>query len=202
MSCYTFAMPSEMPSSKAPSRWRRLALLSLVGGGSLACDLQTKAWAWDNLRGQASVWLHDPIVELAFAFNTGSAFSIIREGEWARVLFVVVTLAALTWLGWLAATMSTARRTGFVALGLLAAGALGNLHDRLFRIDELGRHGVVDFVKINYPWGGAWGGSWPVFNVADVLLLLGVALLLGTGLRRRTDPGEDADSEAAPAPSG
>ncbi|MBL4688015.1 MAG: signal peptidase II, partial [Nannocystaceae bacterium] len=66
-----------------------------------------------------------------------------------------------------------ARRYGFVAIALVAAGAAGNLHDRLVRADAAGRHGVVDFLKINYPWGG----SWPTFNIADVVLLLGVGLL-------------------------
>ena len=172
-----------------------MTLLGFVASGSLACDLQTKAWAWENLRGKASVSVIDPLFELAFAFNTGSAFSIVRDGAAFRVVFVVVALAAVAWLLWLAATMSTAKRTGFVALGLVAAGALGNLHDRLFRVDELGRHGVVDFMKINYPWGG----SWPVFNVADVLLLVGVGLLLIAGFKRTPgDLAEPAPPEPAP----
>jgi signal peptidase II len=172
-------------TSKASKlRWRRLGLLGLVGGGSLACDLQTKAWAWHNLRGGETVSVVDPLFELAFAFNTGSAFSIVREGEWARALFIVVAIAAVAWMIYAAATMSTARRVGFIGIGLIAAGTLGNLHDRLFRIDELGRHGVVDFMKINYPWGG----HWPIFNVADVVLLAGVGLLLIAGVRREDPP--------------
>lgn len=183
-------------SQRSSLRFRRMALLGLVASGSLACDLQTKAWAWENLRGKAAVSVIDPLFELAFAFNTGSAFSIVRDGAAFRVVFIVVALAAVGWLFWLASSMSTARRTGFVALGLVAAGALGNLHDRLFRVDELGRHGVVDFMKINYPWGG----SWPVFNVADVLLLVGVGLLLVAGIGRERD-GSEPDTPAEPAPS-
>jgi signal peptidase II len=62
---------------------------------------------------------------------------------------------------------------------MILAGALGNLHDRFFRADELGRPGVVDFIKVHYPWGG----SWPNFNVADALLVVGVALMLLWGTR-------------------
>jgi len=171
-----------------------MALLGVVASSSLACDLQTKAWAWDNLRGKDAVSVIDPLFELAFAFNTGSAFSIVRDGAAFRAVFVVVALAAVAWLLRLASTMPTARRTGFVALGLVAAGALGNLHDRLFRVDELGRHGVVDFMKINYPWGG----SWPIFNVADVLLLVGVGLLLIAGWKRASDDAGRASAEPAP----
>ena len=58
-------------------------------------------------------------------------------------------------------------------MALVAAGAAGNLHDRIVRTNDGGSHGVVDFLKINYPWGG----SWPTFNIADLLLLVGVGLL-------------------------
>ena len=180
---------SEDRKSRAPSRWRRLLLLGFVGSGSVACDLQTKAWAWDNLRDGAKVSVIDPLFELSFAFNTGSAFSVVREGAWAHTLFVIVAFAALAWMIYAAFTMPTDRRLGFVALGLIASGTIGNLHDRLFRFDELGRPGVVDFMKINYPWGG----SWPVFNVADVALLVGVGLLLLTVWRR-------GPASAAPQP--
>jgi signal peptidase II len=182
-------------SNRVSVRLRRMGLLAFVAGGSLACDLETKAWAWDNLRGQASVSVIDPIFELAFAFNTGSAFSIVRDGAAFRTVFIVVAFAAVAWLVWLASKMPTQGRAGFVALGLVAAGALGNLHDRLFRIDELGRHGVVDFMKINYPWGG----SWPIFNVADVLLLVGVGLLLLAGWKRASAEDEALGPDAAPS---
>jgi signal peptidase II len=135
---------------------------------------------WDHLRDGTKVSVIDPLFQLSFAFNTGSAFSVVREGAWAHTLFVIVAFAALAWMIHAAFTMPTQHRLGFVGLGLVASGTIGNLHDRLFRFDELGRPGVVDFMKINYPWGG----SWPVFNVADVALLVGVGLLLMTAWRR------------------
>src|SRR5690606_9664206 len=54
-----------------------------------------------------------------------------------------------------------------LALGTIAGGGIGN------GIERLAGTGVVDFIKVNYPWGG----SWPLFNVADVLIVVGVALL-------------------------
>ena len=58
----------------------------------------------------------------------------------------------------------------------MSGGALGNLHDRIFRqMDVRGelRHGVVDFIKVFY-----WPDKpWPTFNVADVALVVGVGLL-------------------------
>ena len=65
----------------------------------------------------------------------------------------------------------------------IAGGALGNGIDRLVRLAPTGGTGVVDFIKINYPWGG----SWPNFNVADALLVVGVALMLLWGMRPASD---------------
>ena len=69
-----------------------------------------------------------------------------------------------------------------LALGVIAGGAIGNGLDRVLR------HGVVDFIKVNYPWGG----SWPTFNVADALVFVGVAMLLVYSFVDRGDrtPGE------------
>lgn len=168
------AGPGETASSSEPTRRARITLALLVAASTLACDLWTKAWAWENLRhARKPVVVIDPLVELSFSFNTGAAFGFLVGVSWARAFFIVITVLALGYMAFLAWSMPTRQRYGFVAVALVSAGAAGNLHDRLLRADEAGRFGVVDFLKINYPWGG----SWPTFNVADVLLLVGVALL-------------------------
>ncbi len=160
----------------APSRTQRLALAAGIGVVGLVADLWSKAWAWNTLRGvRKPMDVLGTTLQFDFSFNTGSAFGMLAGVSWARVFFIVMTVLALAYVVWVAATMDTARRRGFLAVGLVGAGALGNLHDRFVRADELGRYGVVDFIRINYPWSS---GSWPTFNVADVLLLLGVGLLL------------------------
>ena len=161
----------------APSRTQRLALAVGVGVVGLVADLWSKAWAWNTMRGvREPMDVLGTTLQFDFSFNTGSAFGMLADVGWARGFFIAMTVLAIGYVVWVAATMDTARRRGFVALGLVGAGALGNLHDRFVRADELGRYGVVDFIRINYPWSG--GGSWPTFNVADVLLLVGVGLLL------------------------
>ncbi len=72
-------------------------------------------------------------------------------------------------------------RLALAGAGMIVGGALGNLYDRLFRVDELGQHGVVDFIRVNFPWGG----SWPNFNVADAVLVVGLLLLLWSLRGRR-----------------
>lgn len=118
---------------------------------------------------------HEPVAVLPFfnfylTYNTGAAFSFLRDaGGWQRWLFAVLSIGVsafiVIWLsrlprgnGWLAC-----------ALALVLGGAIGNLLDRLFRIDG----GVVDFVDVYY---GTW--HWPAFNVADAAISIGAVLLV------------------------
>ncbi|NVB39743.1 signal peptidase II [Pseudenhygromyxa sp. WMMC2535] len=176
-------MMAQAGSSREPSRASRLILVGVVALVALGLDLWSKAWAWEHLRDQPAVEVIEGFFYLKFGFNTGAAFSFLRDESWARLFFISVTFLALGYMGWLALKMSTKRAYGFVAVGLIAAGASGNLHDRFFRIDEVWingefapRHGVVDFLQFYYPWNPE--KYWPIFNVADTALVCGVALLL------------------------
>jgi signal peptidase II len=187
-------MPTDAPTdSREPSRRSRIVLTLVVLATTLALDLWTKAWAWNNLRRAKPIMVIDPLLEFSFSFNLGAAFGFLNDASWSRFFFIAVTMLALAYMAWLAYTLPTRRAYGFVAVGLIAAGAAGNLHDRLVRANDGGFYGVVDFIKVNYPWGG----SWPTFNVADALLLLGVLTLL-VFLRREADPAvEPAKAEAS-----
>ena len=146
-------------------------LACLLGGG---CDLQTKAWA-ESVLGNArgSLMVFEPWLELSLAYNRGTAFSFIPDLGTARWIFGVFALAMVLVL-LVVALRSEGNRVDLLAFGTIAGGALGNGIDRLVRLAPRGGTGVVDFIKINYPWGG----SWPTFNVADVLVAVGVGVLL------------------------
>jgi signal peptidase II len=157
------------------------AATGLLGGG---CDLHTKAWAERTLSALPgrSMSIIDPWVELSLSYNRGTAFSVVRDlgaGRWVLgvvALAVVVALVAVL-------VRTRGDRVDALALGSIAAGALGNGIDRVFRLAPGGGTGVIDFVKLNYPWGG----SWPVFNVADVLVACGVIVLLLRRVLSRAD---------------
>ena len=103
-------------------------------------------------------------LELTLSHNTGVAFGLAGG---AGVKLVLVTALALAVIGYLFAR-NPLRPGMWVAVGLLAGGALGNLVDRL-------RHdAVTDFIAV---------GSWPPFNLADVSITLGVVLLVFLYLR-------------------
>jgi signal peptidase II len=98
-------------------------------------------------------------LKLTLSHNNGVAFGLAGGGG---VGLVVVTLVALGVVLWLFSRDPT-RPGMWVATGLLAGGALGNLVDRI-------RHGhVTDFIKLPH---------WPPFNLADCGITCGVVILL------------------------
>jgi signal peptidase II len=159
-----------------PPRQGRLVLAGVVAAITLGLDLWSKAWAWEHLREGETVTVIEKWAYFEFGFNTGSAFSFLRDASYARVVFILVTLLALAYMVKLALTLPTRWRSAYVAIAMVAGGAMGNLHDRLVRVMELrgeSRYGVVDFIKVYY-----WPDKpWPTFNVADIALVAGVALL-------------------------
>jgi signal peptidase II len=175
-------------------------------------DQLTKQWAYANLRGRESMSVIEGVLEFDFAFNPGSAFGMFAQVSGIRPLFIAVTLAALVYMIWLIRRMPTASRWGFVAIGLMAGGALGNLIDRLVRVDDvrIRFHDRLPFdALIEHPTQIAdgitrgrsfadvprhgvvdfivvhLGGErpWPAFNVADSSLVIGVGLLVLVLLR-------------------
>lgn len=208
-------MSAEPPgSASTASRSSRVVLAVVVLAVSLGLDLWTKAWAWGRLREQPAIVLEQQLFELEFAFNTGSAFGFLAETAWARPFFIVVTAFALLYLARMALTLPLRFGSGFVALGFIAGGALGNLHDRLFRIIEtkewiahlpyselVGRASAVaealargeNFIQVDrhgvvdFIVVYYWPHKrWPAFNVADISLCIGVGLFL-IYLRRHGD---------------
>jgi signal peptidase II len=129
----------------------------------VAIDQLTKHWALNAL-DDGPIDLVGSL-RLNLVFNDGAAFSL---GSGRSTLIAVVGIAVAAYLfhlGWRADRLRWA-----AGLGVLLGGALGNLFDRALRAGDgvLGGH-VVDFVDLQW---------WPVFNVADMALWVGIGLLL------------------------
>ena len=144
----------------------------------VAADQATKAAIASNLFVGERVEVL-PIFSLVSVRNDGVAFNLLSGAS--ELLVLVVTLVALGLL-MLVFTRATLGRFGWLGVGLIAGGALGNLADRL-------RDGaVVDFIKFDL---------WPAFNLADTAITIGIAvLLLGALLEDRS---EKADEESGSA---
>ncbi|MEZ4452327.1 MAG: signal peptidase II [Nannocystaceae bacterium] len=155
----------------------RIAAALAVTSVVLAVDLWTKAWAWEHLRRAKPIAVIDRVLYLEFSFNTGSAFGFMNQSALARPFFLGVTVLTVVVLGLLLRWLPSARIHGFLAIGLVLGGALGNTHDRIWRTLEEGgkvRHGVVDWILVHY----LPNTPWPNFNVADVALVIGFAVLV------------------------
>lgn len=148
----------------------RLALILYATAGTLyGLDRLTKALAEELLAGRAPVDLIPGVLRLRFTTNPGGAFGLFGGLTW---LFVVISVAVA--LVVVAASFDLSSRVSAVALGLILGGAVGNLTDRIIRGEGFSGR-VVDFLDFRV---------WPVFNVADAAIVVGVLLLLGGSLRR------------------
>jgi signal peptidase II len=148
---------------------RRAAALLAIAGSVLALDQWTKRLATLHLEGRPPVEVFGDYVRLTYALNSGVAFSL---GAGSRFPFWLFSVAAALVILWLFARGKVPRLAQQVALALILGGALGNLVDRI----TTGL--VVDFVEV-----GIGRYRWPVFNVADSAVSVGVVLfiLLGSG---------------------
>jgi signal peptidase II len=131
--------------------------------GIVALDQLAKAWAMSRLV-DGPISIVGTTIDLRLARNPGSAFSLFRN---VTPLLAVVAVVVAVFL--IRAVKTTNDRVMAVALGLVLAGAVGNLCDRLFRDPGFLRGHVVDFVHI---------GAWPTFNVADSAITIGAILLI------------------------
>jgi signal peptidase II len=188
-----------MPSSEEFGRislFRRSQnwlVLVVVAALTLVADRVTKLIVTNNLTLNET-WeppaLHS-VFSITYTTNTGAAFGLFpKQGAlFVLIAFVVIT-AIIVYYRYLPEGYMLAR----VALGLMLAGALGNLIDRL-------RQGyVVDFADLNF-----WPlQNWPVFNVADSAIVVGVGLLAITMLREdakeQDDEMEETETDAASEP--
>ena len=142
-------------------KWTWVSVLVLV------LDQLTKGLATAYLNYAEPVAVM-PLFNLTLVHNTGAAFSFLSQaGGWQRWFFAVIALLVsggiLFWLK----RLSTDKLWEALALALVLGGAIGNVWDRIL----LGH--VVDFLDFYY---GGW--HWPAFNVADIAISVGAAILI------------------------
>lgn len=140
-----------------------LAISVAVAALVVAIDQATKHWAVNRLSGGRTIhvlWT----LQFNLTFNSGMAFS---RGRGLGPVIGVVALVVVA--GLLVNLRRAGSRTSTIAVGMVVGGALGNVADRLLRGDAFLRGAVVDF--IDFQW-------FPIFNVADIAIDVGGALLI------------------------
>ena len=137
----------------------------LIGGLIAFLDRLTKWLVITRFHPGQSLPLIPSVLHLTYVQNTGAAFGLFRGQQ---LLFIVISVAVIGWISReLLTRPPTAARVTW-ACGLILGGAAGNLIDRL----RLGY--VIDFLDLRV---------WPVFNVGDAAITIGIALLIWQTLR-------------------
>lgn len=160
-------------------------MLAAFGAAAVLVDLVTKQLTVGLLADAEPVRLLGGALYLVHATNSGAAFSI--GGSYTPV-FALIALVVIGWIGWMALRLRSLPWA--VALGLVLGGAAGNLVDRMFRPPGPWRGEVVDMISLFDPYGRVW----PVFNVADSALFVGVVIAVWLELTGRRRDGTRAPS--------
>lgn len=132
----------------------------------VAVDFFTKYLVQQSLHLYQQVNVVGDYVRLTYIHNPGAAFGI-HLGEHSRIIFLVLSLAALIALAAMYWATPKHDRVRLMAIAAICAGAIGNLVDRV-----RSSQGVVDFVDL-----GIGDIRWPVFNVADIAVTAGAIFL-------------------------
>jgi len=149
----------------------------LVAAAVGLVDQVTKLWVvreWAERgmsRGRDSIDVLGTFLRLTYVHNDGAAFGLSLGNRWSFIAVTVLVAAFI--LFYYARTERTPLARW--ALALILGGALGNLADRV-RIGE-----VIDFFHVS-----VGGFSWPIFNVADIGVSVGVGLLAIHLFRKET----------------
>ena len=127
-------------------------------------DLLTKNYALNHLIINHSLSINN-FLNFTLAFNYGAAFSFLSDaGGWQRWFFIAFSFIVIIVISYM---MIYDDNSPYIAFSFVIGGALGNLNDRII-------YGyVIDFIEVYYNTF-----YWPIFNIADVAISIGVILLL------------------------
>lgn len=146
---------------------RGATVLLATAVAAYVADRLTKLWAERTLPGNP-VDVIPGALTLRYTTNSGGAFSLGESAPWVFAGATIVVSALILLTAFRHRSTPTA-----IALGLVLGGALGNLTDRIVRGPGLSGR-VVDFVDLHV---------WPIFNVADGVIVVGAVVLAWSSLR-------------------
>jgi len=166
----TSQSPAEAPAAAMFSFNPRVVftMLATIVAPVIALDQASKLYVRAHMQLYENIQLIPNWLDITYARNPGVAFSMLAnapEGARNALLIVLDVAAIMVMVGLMGASDGVSLVT--VALALILAGAGGNL------IDRVARGEVIDFVRAHY-----YSHNWPIFNVADSAISIGVALIV------------------------
>jgi signal peptidase II len=149
------------------TKYRWFSVAFVLG---LVADQISKYQIIDHLHYGERMWVVPNYFELTHIRNPGGIFSLLADSsaELRMTLFVGAAMLAIVLLLVFLIRHPPEDRLVPMALGMILAGAVGNLADRLI-------HGeVIDFLNVHLMNGYVW----PSFNIADSLIVVGTVILM------------------------
>ena len=131
----------------------------LIIFGSIWLDQLTKWLAVTLLQGNPSVPIIPGALQLTYLENPGAAFGILTN---QRVLFLILTAVIVGVMIYLYFSLRNKKSLTAISLGIVVSGAIGNFIDRFMQGT------VTDFLDFRI---------WPIFNIADICICVGLALI-------------------------
>ncbi|MES1965506.1 signal peptidase II [Psychrobacter sp. AH5] len=154
---------------KVVANGRRAYAWYLLSIAIIIIDQWSKWLAETKLTFLEPIPVIEPFLNWTLAYNYGAAFSFLADaGGWQKWFFsglaLVIALFLIVYL------IKAPRNAKLLSLGLamVLGGAIGNLIDRV----RLGK--VVDFIHVHY--ADVW--HYPIFNIADIAICIGVAIIV------------------------
>ena len=157
------------PDARPGFSSRAIVVLGVTAALAVALDQWVKWLSTEHLTEGEPVRILGGLIYLSLLRNSGAAFSFGSGHTW---VFPVITVIVIGWIVWMARKLRSVPWA--VALGLVLGGALGNLSDRVFRAPGPFRGHVVDM----FSFLDDHAGHFPVFNIADSALTVGVGLAI------------------------
>lgn len=170
-------------TTRQPGGTHRGLFFSLAGL-ILVADYLTKAWVVATIP-VGETYASWGIFRITHVLNSGAAFGL---GDKFTVAITIISMMIISAVA--SALWRSAHAAWSTGLSLILGGAFGNLYDRLFRPPAPFSGHVVDFISV---------GKFPVFNVADSAVTIGVIIIVVciltgtklTGARRHNDTSND-----------
>ncbi len=174
-----------------PPATRNLLLFAALAAGGCLVDLLSKSWIFRRLgmpHERPSWWLVDEIFGFTTSLNEGALFGI---GQGQGLVFSALSLVAIAGIFYWLFVVGAVRDVWLaIALGAVTGGILGNLYDRLgmpglnWQAHAFHQRGEPVYAVrdwLHFKIDGIV--DWPIFNIADSLLVCGAALLIWHAMR-------------------
>lgn len=130
----------------------------------LMIDQFIKLLISNNMKLGSEIKVIDNFFSLFYLKNTGAAFSILDDkGSFLIIISVIILVIVDRYI----AKESKFSKLGILSFGIVIGGIVGNLVDRLLY------HGVIDYLSFNI-----FGKNFPVFNIADTAITIGIVLII------------------------